>query len=111
MKENHVKSVDSKYGSIPSSSLRKYRKSIIDKVWLLIPLKEEGCATLDSYIERTNRELSGMMNCLVNHEEYILTVMCLLENLKTEDDFDIYKHDVFRCCELIKKAIGGESNV
>lgn len=103
--------METKYGNIPSSSFEKYRKSMIDKIWLLIPLKEEGCATLDSYIERVNRELSGMMNCLVNHEEYIMTVMCLLENLKTEENFKTYKHDVFRCCELIKSAIGGEADV
>ena len=99
--------METKHGKIPSSTMKKYRKSMIDKIWLLIPLKEEGCSTLQSYIERTNRELCGLLNSIVTKDEYLVTAMFLLENLIFEEDIEVYKHDVFRCIELIKEAFGG----
>lgn len=103
--------IDTKYGDVPSSAFENYRKSIVDRIWLLIPLKEEGCQTIPSYIERLNRELCGMMKFAVSKNEYIMTVISLLENLRTETDFATYRHDVLRCCELIAKVCGGASDV
>lgn len=103
--------METKYGKLPSSSFENYRKSIIDKIWILIPLKEEQCPTLQNYIERLNRELCGMTKFILNHDEYIMTTICLLENLITEENFETYKHDVFRCCELVSKAYGGVPDV
>ena len=103
--------MDTKYGQLPSSAFEHYRKSMIDRIWLLIPLKEEDCPTLQKNIERLNRELCGMTNLVAKHDEYIISAICLLENLLTENDFKTYKHDVFRCCELVSKAYGGDENV
>lgn len=102
--------METKYGHLPFSTFEKYRKSIVDKIYILIPLKEENCPTLQNYIERLNRELCGMMEFVAGHEDYVLTTICLLENLITEENFNIFKHDVFRCCELISKAYGGEAD-
>lgn len=103
--------IETKYGEISSNNFLNYRKSIIDRIWLLIPLKEEKCPTIPSYIERINRELCGMMKFTAKHDEYIMSVVSLLENLITEKNFNTYRHDVLRCCELIEKAYGGVEDV
>lgn len=103
--------MDTKYGKLSSDSFSNYRKSMVDRIWLLIPLKEEQCPTLQNYIERINRELFGMLKFIQNHDEYVFSTICLLENLISIEDFDTYKHDVFRCCDLISKAYGGDSDV
>lgn len=102
--------METKYGELPFSTFEKYRKSIVDKIYILVPLKEQECSTLQTYIERIIRELCGLLEFLSQQEPYVLTAVCLLENLITEKDFITFKHDVFRCCELISRAFGGESD-
>lgn len=102
--------METKYGQLPFSTFETYRKSMVDKIYILIPLKEQDCPTLQNYIERIIRELCGMIEFLSKQESSIFTTICLLENLITEEDFDTFKHDVFRCCELVSNAYGGEAD-
>lgn len=95
---------------IPSSSFDKYCKSLVNRIWVLIPLREENCSTLNIKIERINRELSGMIKNMPVYDDYIITVIHLLENLTQIDDFTAYRSDVLRCCGIIKK-LGGGNNV
>ena len=100
-----------KYGQIPSPIFNDYRDSLINRIWILLPLREENCSTLKENIERLNRELNGLMKINSNHNKYILTMMTLLENAITEQDFSAYRSDILRCCELAKKLDGGDQNV
>jgi len=103
--------MDTKYGQIPPSIFNDYRDSLISRVWILLPLREENCSTLKENIERLNRELYGLLKVNSKHNKYILTIMNLLENSISEQNFSIYRSDILRCCELIKKIDGGDSNV
>ena len=103
--------MNTKYGHISPTSFKKYQDSLISRIWVLLPLKEESCSTLREKIERLCRELHGMLESNSQHSDYIITVMHLLENLITEDDFSAYRSDVLRCCELVKKFGGDEINV
>ena len=103
--------METKYGSIPSSVFDDYRNSLINRIWILLPLKEENCSTLKENIERLNRELHGMLEVHSKQNKYILTVMHLLENSISEQNFSVYRSDILRCCELVKKFDGGDSNV
>ena len=99
-----------KYGDYSSVSFSEYKKSLIDRVWCLIPLREENCQTINQNIERLNRELNGLLDVCSEHNKYVITVIHLLENALHEEDFNIYRSDILRCCELIKR-IGGDSDV
>ena len=102
--------MDIKYGSIPSPAFNDYKDSLINRIWILLPLKEENCVTLTENIERLNRELSGLLKVASQHNKYILTMISLLENAMTEEDFSAYRSDILRCCELAKKLDGGDRN-
>lgn len=99
-----------KYGDIPHSAYKAYNDSLINRIWILLPLREEGCSTLKENVERLNRELYGMIQMGSEYASYILTIMHLLENSITEEDFSAYRADILRCCELVKK-LGGDDNV
>lgn len=102
--------METKYGRLPSSCLDSYRKSIVDRIYLIIPLKEQCCPTLKEHIERINREICGMMGFFTSCPPHAMTLVCLLENLINEDDFDTFRHDVFRCCDLASKLCGGDGH-
>ncbi len=99
-----------KYGDYSPASFSNYKRSLIDRIWCLIPLREEKCQTINSNIERLNRELNGLLEVGGIEDKYVLTVIHLLENLAHEPDFKVYRADVLRCCELIGK-IGGVADV
>lgn len=103
--------MDTKYGQIPSPAFNDYRDSLINRIWVLLPLREEQCSTLTENIERLNRELNGLLKIASQHNKYILTIMSLLENAITESDFTSYRSDILRCCELVKKLDGGDGDV
>lgn len=95
--------VETKYGQVSNHALKDHYISLSNRIWQLIPLREEKCKTLHDNIDRLNRELSGLVKIINDADDRIITVMCLLENLKDEDDFKIYKADVFRCCDIVRK--------
>lgn len=97
-----------KYGQVPSPIFNDYRDSLINRIWILLPLREEKCPTLKENIERINRELNGLLKISSNHNKYVLTMMSLLENAISEEDFAAYRSDILRCCELAKKLDGGD---
>lgn len=103
--------MNTKYGQVPSSIFNDYRDSLINRIWILLPLREEKCTTLKENIERINRELNGLLKVEAHHNKYILTMMSLLENAITEEDFMAYRSDILRCCELAKRLDGGDQNV
>lgn len=100
-----------KYGQIPSSAFDDYRDSLINRIWILLPLKEENCPTLQNNIERLNRELHGLLATGIEQDKYIITVINLLENAISEQDFKAYRSDILRCCELVKKFGRSDANV
>lgn len=100
-----------KYGECPTVSFSEYKKSLINRIWCLIPLREENCKTIRKNIERINRELNGLLSVNLHDDKYLITIINLLENIIDEDDFQIYRADVLRCCELVKRLDGGDVNV
>lgn len=99
--------METKYGRLPSSCFETYQGSLVGRIYLIIPLKEEGCPTLKEHIERINRELHGMVELAGSCSPHVMTIICLLENLLNEDNFETFRHDVFRCCDLASKLCGG----
>lgn len=98
-----------KYGDYSSISLADYKQSLINRVWCLIPLREEKCPTIHQNIERLNRELNGLIDVCGDQNKYIISIIHLLENSLHEENFQVYRSDILRCCELIKKIGGGEN--
>lgn len=105
-----TESIKTKYGLYSPESFLQYRQKLINRIWRLIPLREEKCTTLDTNIGRLNRELQGLYEVLDDEVQPLLTVIHLLENAAHEEDFKAYRADVLRCCDIVAK-IGGGDNV
>lgn len=100
--------IATKYGQITVEQYNKYKKSLINRIWAILPMKEENSNTLEQYIESLNSEL--MMNISIfEKSEHIITVICLLEHVMIESDHDVYRKEILRCCNILSRL--GDLNV
>lgn len=99
-----------KYGDYTDQSFTQYKQSLINRIWCLIPLREEKCETIDKNVERLNREIHGLADVMDGDSSYLLSVIHLLENAVHEEDFTAYRADILRCCEIIS-SLGGDDDV
>lgn len=100
--------VITKYGQITTEHFESYKKSIVNRIYAILPMKEEGVPTLSDYVGNLNRELIKTID-IFNNCERVISVVCLLENLIDETDHDLYRKEVLHCCNIISKL--GDSDV
>lgn len=79
--------------------LESYRNHLVNRIYKLLPLKEQNCETLLSYYDSLIFELLGV-NKLLNHNQKLVTIIGLLESLKDEGDFKQYRKYVFQSISL-----------
>ena len=94
-----------KYGELPIELLDDYKHRLIGKIFKILPMKEEDCATWEVYIDSLLFELIGNRN-LVKELKYnsdFLALVGTLKNLKYEEDLKVIKREVFKCIDLLKK--------
>lgn len=97
-----------KYGDITTEQYKKYVQSLIGRVYAILPMKEEGVSTIDEYIMSLNRELIMNVSVFKNCEQ-ILSVVCHLENIISEEHHEIYRKEILHCCNVISRI--GDENV
>ena len=95
----------SKYGdNINEEVLSEYFRILINRIFKILPLRQEHILTLDRYVDNLIIELSGGENFLLNQGIYIE----LINNLEVFHDLtevrDI-KKQVFRCIDICNKII------
>ena len=110
--------MDTKYGTLSPVLFNEYCTNLRNRVWQLLPLKQEQCPTINNNIERINREILGIAEIIeyTQCKSQLMTVTGLLEHLMHEDNFKLYRSDVLRCCRLINDLIDivkktGDKNV
>lgn len=98
--------IEVKYGLIPKESFCNYFTFLINKTYKILPLKEEGSATLHSYLESYLRELIGnssLVSVLVNEPRFI-SVLNTMQFLAAEEyDVKTCKKEVFKCIRLLEE--------
>lgn len=97
--------IETKYGTVTREQFEKYKKSIIGRIYAILPMKEEGSNTVTEYINSLNRELINTIG-LFDHCEHIISVVCLLDWITTEENHTVYRKEILRCCNIISR-IGG----
>lgn len=108
--------METKYGQLPDEMLLVYVNGMIAKVWKMIPMHEKGTTSLPKYIESISREFVGqkeLVDELKNNEEF-LTILCVMESLLNQNDFTIFRSDVFKTINLIerlKSSLGGDKQL
>lgn len=96
---------------IDDKAVARYLQKIIDKVFKILPLYEEGSETLDVYIGSLSTELRGFVSVYgsVGLSEYI-SIISTLEGLQKEvnktDNKDTIKREIFRTIGTIHKIRG-----
>lgn len=93
-----------KYGTITDLQFDRYKKSVIGRIYAILPMKEENVPTVREYIEGLNRELVGSLEVFTRCER-VLSVVCLLENIVNEPNHTVYRKDVLRCCNIIAEEV------
>lgn len=97
--------MDSKYGNdINNEVLVDYFKALINRIFKILPLRQEHILTLDRYVDNLIMELGGGEVILLNQGIYIE----LINNLEVFHELvevrDI-KRQVFKCIDICKKII------
>jgi hypothetical protein len=95
-----------KYGKLSNVTVEVGLDGYIDKIFKILPMKEEKCPTLTIYIQGLIREFMGnssLMEGLLYEKEF-LSLVGTLENLISDDIvFEEFRSDVFKSISIVKK--------
>lgn len=97
--------METKYGHLLDESFDKYKDKLIDRVYKILPMKEEKSTTLNKYMTSLISELVGAVEVLndVDRKGNIVSVIFVLENLIEEQDKTVVKREIFKAIDTIKK--------
>lgn len=94
-----------KYNHIDDAMLPIYLESLVNKVFKILPMREENSPTLKDYITSLLYELTGMSSVFYNFQasnEY-LTLVFDIESLAYIDNMQHFRSKVFESISLVKK--------
>lgn len=94
-----------KYGDLPNEVVMSYLDGLIGKVWKVLPLKDANSNTIEKYLKSLLRELVGNKELVfkLKDNQDISSILGTLQNLINEDDSSVYRSDVFKVINLIKR--------
>ena len=93
--------VENKYNAvIPEEDFEKYLIVLKNKVYKLLPLKEENL-DWDKYLNSILIEVSGFSS-LFEDRVRLISLMSKLEGLNSLEDFMLYRRTVFECLNLLE---------
>ena len=93
---------------MPDKALKSYLQNLVNKVYKVLPMKEEQCATLTSYLLSLKNELIGCYNLwqVLEDEPQFLAVVNIIEYLAVEEyDVAVCKREVFKAIRLIESIM------
>lgn len=82
------------------------KKRLINQLWKLIPMKEND-ENWEEHLKILIEEICGLNEIYCHKLEY-LVLLSKLEGLfffQTKEDFMLYRKTVFRCIDLLSKAM------
>jgi hypothetical protein len=98
--------MNTKYGVL-NVDIDPYFNQLINRVFKLLPLREEQNTGLDRYIESLIAELFGVKELfLMVDDAYLVSLLATLESLKLLD-FQQYRREVFKCIGLVQRLTEG----
>lgn len=101
-----------KYGIAPVTQFQDNEYDLINQIWKILPYKENNYEDIDTYITSLLFRISGLNELLYNPPE-LITVMSLLETVRTESEHKMYRKAILDCCNIIKRLqeSQGDANV
>lgn len=101
-----VEEFRTKYGAIiPKEILVEYFEKITNRIFVLLPMKESKCETLEDHLKYMSAELAGG-NEILYKDVLFLDLLVNLEAINLfMDDFASYRSQVLKCTNLCRKII------
>jgi hypothetical protein len=90
-----------KYGVLDSRQVDAYLAKLIGRVFKIIPMNEEGCKTLDLYIDSLVREILGNSQIFLGDE--LFAICGTLKGLNINNHKQL-KSDIFKTIDLIDRV-------
>lgn len=104
-------------GDIPAETVSVFLNGAVGKVFKILPIREQECPSLGTYIESLQDELLGFMWYIGDRTEsaQVLSVISILQFLRdAEPDVHIVKREVFKAIGILKRldfSFEGEGGV
>ena len=82
-----------------------YLCKLIDRIYKIIPLKEENIKTVGSYIENIIDEIMGNAELInsIDCDPRVMIITSTLYSIVGETDHSTYKRSVFKCIRYIEQ--------
>lgn len=96
--------IDVKYGFLPTNSLCNYFEFLINKIYKILPMREDNSKTLKIYLEGLLRELIGnkeLVSILANEPRFVSVLNSIQFLILEEYSVQVYKKEVFKCIHIL----------
>lgn len=95
--------IKTQYNPIPCKLHRNYLNNLINRVFKILPMKEEKSDTLDTYISALLQELTGNRDLILylENDSRYETILSNLQSL--QNDEVSYRATVFNTISIIKQ--------
>lgn len=98
-------SVEIKFNDLPEAAFHNYFKYMINKIYKILPMKEEGCKTLTTYLESLKVEMMGSYSLYrqLMEEPQFMSALNIVEYLIDNDvSVEVCKREVFKAIRHIE---------
>lgn len=92
---------------VPLRALDGYLQNLIDKVFKILPMKEEQCSTLPSYLRSLESELVGcykLWDELADEPQFLALINVVNYLAFEEYDVAVCKREVFKAIHLVESV-------
>lgn len=93
-----------KYNPIPNELCENYFDILINRLYKILPLKEEGSPTVAVYIESLLSEMTGghRVILILENDGRFLSIINSLEYIRGCDDVHMCKREIFKCIRIVE---------
>ena len=104
------------YGmELDGHTLNKYFSTLVDRIYKILPMRENGEKTLSVYMESLLCELGGFKELFeaISNDTGYLTILSILQYLRKHPRLPVYvvKREIFRAisvCKMLREQYGEE---
>lgn len=99
--------IEVNFGELPEKSFHRYFEYMIGKIYRILPMKEEGCETLASYLESLKVQMIGSYSLyrqLIEEPQFMSALNIIEYLIDNEYDVKTCKREVFKAIRLIESV-------
>lgn len=96
--------IKTKYNPIPNELCENYFNILINRLYKILPLKEEDSPTVTTYIESLLSEMTGghKVILILENDGRFLSIINSLEYVRSCDNTSICKREIFKCIRIVE---------